>query len=34
MPDTAESLRCPGGRDLLPLEMARFRLVEEEHVRE
>ncbi|MEX1254457.1 MAG: ATP phosphoribosyltransferase regulatory subunit [Dehalococcoidia bacterium] len=28
MPDTAESLRCRGMRDLLPPEMARFRRVE------
>ncbi len=29
MPDTAESLRCRGMRDLLPPEMARFRRVEQ-----
>jgi histidyl-tRNA synthetase len=29
MPDTVESLRCRGMRDLLPLEMSRFRRVEE-----
>jgi histidyl-tRNA synthetase len=29
MPDTVESLRCRGMRDLLPPEMARFRRVEE-----